>query len=289
VPYPAGGGTDTVSRTIAQKLSEDVKQPVVIDNRAGGDTIIGTTAIANAPADGHTIGLITDSLSINAAFGRHVPYDPEKSFAPIIVLLRVPLVLIVNSSLVPMTTLPELVRHSKDNPEWLTFASLGTGGPHELGMLWFKKMSGIRPLIVSYKGIAPALNDLVGGHVKAMFIGSAVADGLIKAGKVHTIAVSSGTRLPSGPDIPTFAEQGYPEFEFVTWYGMVAPGKTPPEIVRQINAALNHAMQSPEVKERISSVGGEPAGGAPDDLRQLISAETAKYRKIIQETGAKQD
>jgi tripartite-type tricarboxylate transporter receptor subunit TctC len=287
VPYPPGGGTDLVSRALSAKLSEYLGQPIVIDNRSGGNTIIGTHALAQAQPDGYTIALITDAHAINVAAGKTLPYDSERDFVPIVQLLRVPLVLIANSEEVPERTLPDVVAHAKKAPNWLTFGSLGPGSPHEIAMAWFKSMAKIEMLIVPYRGIGPALQDTVAGHVKTMLLGVSVADEMIKAGKVHPLAVTSGARLASAPDVPTIAEQGYPDYEFVTWYGMVAPRGTPPEIVARLNAELNRGLQDPEVQAKIGSAGGEITGGSPHQLADVMHRDVAKYRRIFAETGLK--
>jgi tripartite-type tricarboxylate transporter receptor subunit TctC len=287
VPYPPGGGTDLVSRAVAAKVSEYLGQPVVIDNRPGGNTIIGSAALAQANPDGYTVALITDAHAINAAADKQLPYDSDRDFVPIVQLLRVPLMLIGNVTQVPERTLPEVVAHARKDPQWLTFGSLGPGSPHEIAISWFKTMAKIEVLIVPYRGIGPALQDTVAGHVKTMLLGVSVADELIKAGKVHPLAVTSGTRLKSSPDVPTIAEQGFPEFEFVTWYGMVAPRGTPPEIVARLNTEINRALHDPDVQAKIGSAGGEITGGTSAHLADVMHSDYPKYRRIFAETGIK--
>jgi tripartite-type tricarboxylate transporter receptor subunit TctC len=287
VPYPPGGGTDLVSRAVTAKLSEYLGQPIIIDNRPGANTIIGTGAVAQAPPDGYTVALITDAHAINVAAGKQLPYDSERDFAPILQLLRVAFALIVNSEKVTERTLPEVVKRAKEDPGWLTFGSLGPGSPHDISFAWFKTMAKINALVIPYRGIGPALQDTVAGHVKSMMIGVAVGDEMIKAGKVHPIAVTSGQRLKTSPNVPTIAEQGYPEYEFVTWYGMVAPRGTPPEIVARLNKELNRALQDPDVRAKISSAGGDISGGTPELLADIMRRDVVKYRKIFAETGIK--
>jgi tripartite-type tricarboxylate transporter receptor subunit TctC len=287
VPYPPGGGTDLVSRALTAKLSEYLGQPIVIDNRPGANTIIGTGALAQSPPDGYTVALITDAHAINVAAGKQLPYDSERDFAPILQLLRVAFALIANSEKVPERTLQELVQHAKTDPGWLTFGSLGPGSPHDISFAWFKTMARINALVIPYRGIGPALQDTVAGHVKTMMIGVAVGDEMIKAGKVHPIAVTSGQRLKSSPNVPTVAEQGYPDYEFVTWYGMVAPRGTPPEIVARLNAEINRALQDPEVQAKIGSAGGDISGGTPEQLAEILRRDVVKYKKIFADTGIK--
>ncbi|MGA7430952.1 MAG: tripartite tricarboxylate transporter substrate binding protein, partial [Xanthobacteraceae bacterium] len=235
VPYPPGGGTDLVARVIAAQLEQALGQPVIVDNRPGGSTVTGTAVLASAAPDGYTIGMVFDSLAINAVLGVSTSYNPETDFTPIIKLADVPLVFTVNTQQVPMKTLPELVAYSKSHPGWFTFGSLGPGSPHEIGFLWFKAMSKMDALVVPYKGIAPALQDVVAGQVKGMFVGVAVADAYIDQGILHTLGVTSPKRLSSAPSVPTIAEQGYPDYDFVTFYGLAAPKGTPPEIVDRLN------------------------------------------------------
>jgi tripartite-type tricarboxylate transporter receptor subunit TctC len=287
VPYPPGGGTDLVSRALTAKLSEYLGQPIIIDNRPGANTIIGTGVLAQSPPDGYTVALITDAHAINAAAGKPLPYDSERDFVPILQLLRVAFALIANSEKVAERTLPALVKRAKEDPGWLTFGSLGPGSPHDISFAWFKTMANISAQVIPYRGIGPALQDTVAGHVKSMMIGVSVGDEMIKAGKVHPIAVTSGQRLRTSPEVPTIAEQGYPEYEFVTWYGMAAPRGTPPDIVARLNSELNRAVQDPDVKAKIASAGGEITGGPPEKLAEIMRRDVIKYRKIFAETGIK--
>ena len=288
VPYPAGGGTDFIARALGIPLEKALGQPIVVENKPGASTVTGTAALTQAAPDGHTVGMVFDSLAINAAFGMSLPYDSEKDIMPIIQLARVPLVLIVNSQLVPMKTLPELVAYSKANPGWFTFGSLGPGSPHEIGFAWLKSMSKMDALIVPYRGVNPALQDLIGGQIKGMFLGVAVADEFIKAGKLHAIAVSTKSRLKSAPDLPTVAEQGYPEFDYVTFYGLGAPKGTPPAIVARLNQEIGLVLKRPEVAQRLSSAGVEPVGGALDQLAGAIRGEVARMSKVIRAIGIRE-
>ena len=287
VPYPPGGGTDLVSRAVAAKVSEYLGQPIVIDNRPGGNTIIGTGVLAQSNPDGYTVALITDAHAINAASDKPLPYDSDRDFVPIVQLLRVPLMLIANVEQVPEATLPEVVAHARREPNWLTFGSLGPGSPHEIAFAWFKSMAKFDGLIVPYRGIGPALQDTVAGHVKTMLIGVSVADEQIKSGTVHALAVTSATRLKSSPGVPTIAEQGFPDYEFVTWYGMAAPRGTPPEIVARFNTEINRALHDPDVQARIGTAGGEITGGTSANLADVMHRDYPKYRRIFAETGIK--
>jgi len=287
VPYPPGGGTDLLARVVGAQLEKTFGQTVVVENKPGGSTIVGTAALTSAAPDGYTLGMVFDSLAINAVLGVKTPYNPETDFAPIIKLAYVPLVLTVNSAQVPMKTLPELVAYSKAHPGWLTFGSLGPGSPHEIGFLWLKAMSQMDALVVPYKGIAPALQDVVAGQIKSMFVGVSVADGYISQGTLHTLGVTSPQRLTSSPDVPTIAEQGYPEYDFVTFYGLAAPKGTPPEIVDRLNKEINRILRMPEVRNRIEKSGAVAGGGTQQEFASFLSANMVKFNKIMAMTGEK--
>jgi tripartite-type tricarboxylate transporter receptor subunit TctC len=287
VPYPPGGGTDLLARVVGAQLEKTLGQTVVIENKPGGSTIVGTAALTSAAPDGYTLGMVFDSLAINAVLGVKTPYNPETDFAPIIKLAYVPLVLTVNSAQVPMKTLPELVAYSKAHPGWFTFGTLGPGSPHEIGFLWLKAISQMDALVVPYKGIAPALQDVVAGQIKGMFVGVSVADGYISQGTLRTLGVTSQKRLTSSPDVPTIAEQGYPEYDFVTFYGLSAPKGTPPEIVDRLNKEINRILQLPEVRDRIEKSGAIAGGGTQQDFAAFLTANMAKFNKIMAMTGDK--
>jgi tripartite-type tricarboxylate transporter receptor subunit TctC len=285
VPYPPGGGTDLMSRVLAAHLEKALGQPVVVENRPGGSTVTGTAALANAQPDGYTFGMLFDSLAINVVLGVKTSYDPEHDFEPVIKLADVPLVFVVNSKQVPMKTLPELVAYSKAHPGWFTFGSLGPGSPHEIGFLWFKAMSKMDALVVPYKGVAPAMHDVIAGQVKGMFLGVAVGDAYIKEGTLHTLGVTGPKRLASAPNVPTIAEQGYPDYDFVTFYGLGAPRGTPHDIVERMNSEINKALQSPDVRARLEPVGAVLVGGSTKEFGDFLSGNFAKFKKIMALTG----
>jgi tripartite-type tricarboxylate transporter receptor subunit TctC len=287
VPYPPGGGTDLVARVVGAQLEKTLGQPIIIDNRPGGSTVTGTAVLASAEPDGYTIGMVFDSLAINAVLGVSTSYNPETDFVPIIKLANVPLVFTVNSRQVPMKTLPDLVNYSKSHPGWFTFGTLGPGSPHQIGFLWFKAVSKMDALVVPYKGISPALTDVVAGQVKGMFVGVAVADGYIQQGTLHTLGVTSPTRLSNAPDVPTIAEQGYPEYDFVTFYGLAAPKGTPPEIVERLNIEINRIFQMPEVRAQFEKTGAVIGGGTPQEFGETLATNFVKFKKIMSLTGEK--
>src|SRR5947207_6140466 len=277
VPYPPGGGTDLLARVIGAQLEKSLGQAVVIDNRPGGSTVIGTDVLANAAPDGYTVGMVFDSLAINSVLGVRTSYNPEKDFEPIIKLADVPLVLTVNAQQVPMKTLSELVAYSNTHPGWFTFGSLGPGSPHEIGFLWFNAMSKMEALLVPYKGVAPALQEVVAGQVKGMFVGVSVADEHIRQGTLRALGVTSPQRLVSSPDLPTIAEQGYPEYDFVTFYGLAAPKGTPPGIVDRLNKEINRIFQMPDIRERIEKTGAVLVGGTQQEFGNFLTANFVKF------------
>jgi tripartite-type tricarboxylate transporter receptor subunit TctC len=281
VPYPPGGGTDLLARVIGAQLEKSLGQAVVIDNRPGGSTVIGTNALANAAPDGYTVGMVFDSLAINAVLGVRTSYNPEKDFVPIIKLAYVPLVLTVNSEQVPTKTLPELVAYSNAHPGWFTFGSLGPGSPHEIGFLWFNGMSKMGALVVPYKGVAPALQDVISGQIKGMFVGVSVADEYIRQGTLRALGVTSSQRLISAPDLPTIAEQGYPEYDFTTFYGLAAPKGTPPEIVDRLNKEINRIFQMPDIRAQIEKTGAILGGGTQQEFGDFLTANFVKFNKIM--------
>jgi tripartite-type tricarboxylate transporter receptor subunit TctC len=243
--------------------------------------------LASAAPDGYTVGMVFDSLAINSVLGVRTSYDPEKDFVPIVKLAYVPLVLTVNSEQVPMRTLPELVAYSKAHPGWFTFGSLGPGSPHEIGFLWFNGMSKMEALLVPYKGIAPALQDVIAGQIKGMFVGVSVADEYIRQGTLRALGVTSPQRLISAPDVPTISEQGYPEYDFTTFYGLAAPKGTPPEIVDRLNKEINRIFQMPDIREQIEKTGAIVGGGTQQEFGDFLTANFVKFNKIMALTGDK--
>lgn len=281
VPYSAGGGTDLMARILAAHLEKKLGQRIVVENRAGGSTVTGTAVLAQAEPDGYTIGMVFDSLAINAVLGTQTPYDPEKDFAPIINLAYVPLIFIVNTKEVPMKTLPEVVAYAKAHPDWLTFGTLGPGSPHEIGFDWFKSMAGIKAVVVPYKGVNPAMQDTIAGQIKAMFLGVAVADQYIAEGKLRPLAVTSAKRLESAPDVPTIAELGYPDYNYVTFYGLAAPKNTPQPIIDRLNKEINEAFKDPDVRKRLEPIGAILVGGTSKEFGDYLAANMTKFRKIM--------
>jgi tripartite-type tricarboxylate transporter receptor subunit TctC len=289
VPFPAGGATDLLARAVAQRLTEKWGQPVIVDNRPGAGGNIGSELVAKAAPDGYTLEMGTvGTHAINVSLYAKMPYDHVKDFVPIILVAAVPNVLVVNPSL-PVKSVQELIAYGKANPGKLNFASSGNGTSIHLSGELFKTMTGVQMTHVPYKGSAPALQDLIAGQVQLMFDNLPPSLPQIKAGKLRALGVTTATRSPVLPDLPTIAESGLPGFESSSWFGLLAPAGTPQPIVAKVNAEVNAWLATPEAKEKIVASGANPAGGTPDDFAKHIAAETAKWQKVVKESGAKID
>jgi tripartite-type tricarboxylate transporter receptor subunit TctC len=289
VPFPAGGATDVLARAAAQKLTESLGQPVVVDNRPGAGGNIGAELVAKSAPDGYTLLMGTvGTHAINPGIYPKMPYDHVRDFAPIILVAGVPNVLEVNPSL-PVNSVQELIAYAKANPGKLNFASSGNGTSIHLSGELFKTMAGVQMTHVPYKGSAPALQDLVGGQVQLMFDNLPPSLALIKAGKLKPLAVTSKVRAPALPDVPTLAESGLPGFEASSWFGLLAPAGTPQPVIAKLNAEIAKWLATPEAKEKLVAQGANIAGGTPEDFARHIAAETAKWQKVVKDSGAKID
>jgi len=289
VPFPAGGATDILAREVAKHLTDAWGQSVVVDNRPGAGGNIGSELVAKAAPDGYTLEMGTvGTHAINASLYSKMPYDHVKDFVPVILVAGVPNVLEVNPAL-PVNSVQELIAYAKANPGKLNFASSGSGTSIHLSGELFKVMAGVQMTHVPYKGSAPALQDLIGGQVQLMFDNLPPSLPQIKAGKLRALAVTSAARAPALPDTPTVAEAGLPGFEASSWFGVLAPAGTPPEIVNKLNAEIAKWLASPGAKEKLANVGANIAGGTPEDFARHIQAETAKWAKVVKESGAKVD
>jgi tripartite-type tricarboxylate transporter receptor subunit TctC len=280
VPYSAGGSTDLISRALGQKLSEMWGQPVVIDNRPGGSTIIATNIVSKSAPDGYTLLVTTTSFTIVPSLTDKLPYDPAKDFEPITLINTTPLVLVVNPG-VPANSVKELIALAKARPGELNFGSAGSGGSNHLAGELFNVMAGVRIVHVPYKGNAPALTDLVGGHVDMVFNGLTSAVPLIKAGKLRPLAVTSLTRAGALPEIPTLDELGLKGFQAAAWNGLSAPARTPKEVIARINADVVKVLHSPELVERLKAEGSDPVGNSPEQFTAFLREETAKWSKVM--------
>jgi tripartite-type tricarboxylate transporter receptor subunit TctC len=289
VPYPPGGPTDLVGRTIGQKLTEAWGQQVVVENRAGAASAVGTEVAARAPADGYTVLLGTSAgFCINPALGGKIPYDPERDFAPISLLVINPQILVVHPSL-PVTSVKSLIALAKSRPGQINYASVGNASPQHLGMEMLKRMAGIDMVHVPYKGTAPAVTDILAGNVSLMFNSMPSVLQQHHAGRLRGIAVGSAKRSPAAPDIPTVAESGLPGFEYVTWYGLFAPAGTPRDIVNRLNAQVGKILADPEIAKRFAGQGAEPQSTTGEQLAAYRRSEYERWRKLIAEMKLKTD
>lgn len=289
VPYAPGGATDILGRTLAEKLSQSIGQPVVVDNKPGAGGLIGANFVAKSPADGYTL-LVSSAAThaINKFLYSSMPYDQVKDFASVTLLATYPNVLVVHPS-VPAKSVSELIDLAKAKPGTLNFASTGVGGTSHLAGELFKMMTGTDIVHVAYKGSGPAVTDLLGGQVPMMFDSVASALPHVTAGKLRALGVTGKSRSPALPQVPTVAESGLPGFEASAWNGINAPAGTPPQVLRRLNAEILKVLALPEVKERFAKVGAEPAGGTPEQFDAFMAAETEKWGKVVKQSGAKAD
>ena len=289
VPFGAGGGTDALARFIAHGLEERLGQPFIIENKGGAGTTLGATMVANSEPDGYTIMLGTAS-TFAAAPGlyKRLAYDPTKDFSPIMLLATVPFVLTVNPSL-GVKTLQELIALAKAKPGTLTFATAGVGSVHHMFMELLMSMTGIELKHVPYRGGGQAINDVVAGHVPVYFADVGPAAPLIKAGNLMALGVTTGTRSPNLPDVPTLDEAGVKGYEANTWQMMVAPAKTPEPVVAKLNAALTDFMRMPETQKHFVSLGMQPTTSTPKEAQAYIDKEAARWTKIIKGIGVTMD
>ena len=289
VPFPAGGPLDIVARAIGQELNKSWGQAVVIDNRPGAGGNIGADLVAKAPADGYTILMgAVSTHAINVTLYNKLPYDPIRDFAPVTLITSVPNVLVVHPS-VPANNVKELIALAKSRPGQLNFASGSTGSAGHLAGELFNSMAGVRMTHIPYKGAAPAVVDLMAGHVSLMFDNMSSALPNIKATRVRALAVTTLKRSPLLPQLPTISDAGLRGFDIATWFGIFAPAGAPPDIVARLNGEIVRILHTPEMKERLALLGAEPIGNKPDEFAAFVRAEIPKYAKVIQASGARAD
>jgi len=286
VGYAAGGATDVIARTIAAKLGEQLGQPVVVDNRAGVNSNVGAEAVARSPTDGYTLYVFTIANTINASLYDKLGYDPQKDFEPIGLIAKVPNILVVNPAL-PVKTVADYVSFAKSSANGITFASAGSGSSIHLSGEIFKMVARLNMLHVPYRGSAPAMTDLLGGQVQSMFDNAPSALPQVKSGKLRAIAITSAQRSPMLPEVPTLAESGFPGFDVQSWFSLAAPAGTPRPVVERLNAELGKVLATPEVRQRLQSLAATPEPGTPEQLRNLIAAETRRWHEVVKQSGAK--
>ena len=284
VPFPPSGSNDIIARALVGRLSDDLGQPVVVDNRGGANGIIGTDLTAKSPPDGHTFLIVGNGFAINANLYRKLPYNPERDFAPVSLVGYGGFVLVVHPS-VPARNVNELIALAKASPGKLTMASAGMGNMAHLSGELFMSLTGTRFTHVPYKGGGPAMTELLGGQVSLYFSTIAVALPHIKAGKLRALAVTSAQRASVAPELPTIAEAGVPRYAVDGWYGMLMPRQTPPDIIKRFAVSLHRALQASEVKQRLASQGLDTAVSTPDEFRKIIAADIAKWAKVIRDAG----
>ena len=283
-----GGGTDAIARILGAKLTELLGQQFVIDNRGGAGGIIGTELVAHAPADGYTLlmGFIA-SLAMNPALTR-TPYDTLKDFAPVSLVADAQYVLTIHPS-IPPRTVKDLVAYAKANPGRINYASAGSGTPVHLAAELFKSMAGVSMVHVPYKGGGPAAAAVLRGESQLIFGSVTATMPQIKAGKLIALGVTGPKRLPSAPEYPTIAELGYPGFEVTSWYGVLAPSRTPPGIIARLHAAVVNAVRAPEVREQMARQGLEPIGSTPAEFAAHLNRETARWARVVKGARIKAD
>ena len=287
-PTAAGGGNDIFARLSAQKLSEAFGKSVIVENRPGGGTIIGTEIVAKALADGHTIIMVTTNFIINPGLVPKLPYDSMKDLAPVALLASAPLVLVLHPS-IPAKTVGEFVALAKRRPGEINYASSGNGTAGHLAGVLMDATAGTKMTHIPYKSTAPALIDVLSGQVQMFFVSTPSVQQHLKSGKLRGLAVTSTARSSLLPELPTMAEAGVKGYDIAQIYGVLAPGGTPPAIVNRLNAALTKALKSPDVIERLRNDGADAVGGPPEQFAQYIRTEIPKWIKVIRESGARID
>ncbi len=287
VPFPPGGTTDIFARLIGEKLTQALGQPVVIENRGGAGGNIGADAVAKARPDGYTLLMGTvGTHAINASLYENMPYDPLTDFAPVAYAAGVPNIMVVSPKVVKATNVQEFIAKAKESGKF-NFASSGNGTSIHLTGELFKQVTGLNMTHVPYRGSGPAINDLIGGQVQVMFDNLPSSIQHVRAGTLRALAVTSASRSPALPDLPTLAESGLAGFEATSWFALFAPKGTPAEIITKLNAEVRKALDTPELKKRIEDLGGEIKSMSPDELMAYVRQEHAKWANVVKTSGAK--
>lgn len=283
VPYPAGGGSDFLARTIGQQLAAQIGQPVVVDNKPGGNTAIAASEVARSPADGYTV-LSADNgtMVFNSALYAKLSYNPERDLVPVTLMGKFPMILVVAPN-ADVRDAKDFVAKAKAAPGRISYGSAGAGSPHHLAMELLKVNAGLHMVHIPYRGAAPALTDLAGGQVAAMMVDLAAGAGFIKGGKIRPLAVANASRLPQLPDVPTFAELGFKGVEAAAQVGVVAPAGTPSDVVAALQKQIAAAIQQPAIRQKLVDFGIEPVGSTPQQYTELNRNEVKRWHKLIRE------
>ena len=287
-PYPPGGGNDVLARLIAEKMGEGLGQRVIVDNRAGANTIVGTDVVAKSAPDGHTMVLVPNSFVTNPGFYAKLPYDTVRDFAPVALVALSPQILVVHPSL-PATTVKELIALAKAKPGAYSYGSSGNGSVGHLAMALFAVTTGIQLEHIAYKGTAPAVTELLGGQIPLMLSSTLSVLPHVKAGKLRMLAVSTAKRSPAVPDAPTIAEAGVPGYEATLWYGLIAVARTPEAILGKLNAQIEKTVRDPDIIEKLARQGVEPYYYGHKQFSARVREEVPKWAKVIKDAGIRID
>ena len=286
VPFAPGGGTDVIARTLAQEMAKDLGATVVIENKPGAGTIIGTQAVATSEPDGYTLLMGTFANAVTPSLNARLPYDPHKDFAPVALIARSFNIVVVNPKS-PIHSIADLIAAAKADPDKLAYGTFGTGTSAHLAGELFKNMAKVNLTTVPYKGAAPGITDLIGGQIQVMFTTVASAASLIAGGQLRALAVTSAERSPAFPHLPTVAEAGVPGYSAESWYGLFAPARTPADVIDRLNKAAALAVQSEAFKRLAVNEGLLMIAGPPQELERYFRGEEERWRKVIQDAGTK--
>ncbi|RZL94269.1 MAG: tripartite tricarboxylate transporter substrate binding protein [Variovorax sp.] len=289
VPFPPGGGNDVIARVVSQKLTERLGQSVVVDNKGGGNGILGLQMLMAAPPDGYTIGVgAAGPMAVNPSLYEKLPYDPVKDFAPITNMVNFPLLLVTHPSFSPKT-MQALVAYAKEKPGQVFYASPGSGNSGHLAGELLNAMANVKTVHVPYKGQGPAVSDLLGGQVQMLYSSIPSVIGYVQQGKLNAIAIGSAKRLSSLPNVPTIAESGVPGYEAYSWVGMIAPANTPKDIVARLNREIVQILKEKDVEEKLVAQGAVPVGDTPEHFAEYIKAEIKKWGVVVKSAHIKAD
>ena len=287
VPYPPAGTTDVLARIVAQWLTENIGQQVIVENKPGAGNNIGTEFVINAPPDGYTMLLVNPANGINASLYKKLSFNFIRDITPVAGLVRTPNVMVVTNSL-PVKTVAEFIAYCKANPSKVNMASSSSGTSTHLSGELFKSMTGCNMVHIPYKGAGPVLADLIGGQVQVFFDNLPSSAGHIKSGSIRALAVTSTARVASFPDLPTVGDT-VPGYEATAWFGVGMPKGTPRDVIEKMNAAINRALADPKIRSRLADLGGSPIAGSPEDFGKVIASETEKWAKVVASSGATVD